>query len=65
MLQVAEALRGYTLEALILQHPAGKAASELRAEAAKERGTKGRISFERAMQLDEQAIGQMLSVLWQ
>lgn len=54
---MAEALRGCTLEALVLQHPAGKAAADLRATAAQERGTKGRIAYEQAMQLEEQATG--------
>ena len=55
--QVAEALRGCTLEAFVLQHPAGKAAADLRASAAQEKGTRGRMAYEQAMQLEEQATG--------
>ncbi|KAK9866541.1 hypothetical protein WJX84_006717 [Apatococcus fuscideae] len=58
--KVVEALRGCTLEALVLQHPAGKAAADLRATAAKERGTKGRVAYEQAMQLEEQATDAVL-----
>ncbi|KAK9863459.1 hypothetical protein WJX84_011464 [Apatococcus fuscideae] len=58
--KVAEALRGCTLEALVLQHPAGKAAADLRAKAALEKGTTGRIAFEQAMRLEEQATGAVL-----
>lgn len=53
-------MRSASLEALILEHPAGKTASLLRDQATKLKGPAGRSAREQAIQLEQKAAGRLV-----